>query len=80
MQLGLTLGKDIVYGDWKGGSIPQMRYLYPVFPAILLPIFLGWQRLAPASRLHWMVPSIILVLLLFNCYILAFVLYPFFWL
>ena len=79
-QVGLTLGKDIVYGDWKGGSVPQMRYLYPVLPAILIPIFLGAQRILPASRRSAMLPALIIALLFFNFYILAFILYPFFWL
>ena len=79
-QLSLTLGKDIVYGDWKGGSVPQMRYLYPVLPAILIPIFLGAQRVLPTSRRSTVLPALIIALLFFNFYILAFILYPFFWL
>lgn len=79
-QLSLTLGKDIIYGDWKGGSVPQMRYLYPALPAILLPIFLGLQRVLPTSKRTLLLPSLIILLLFFNFYILAFILYPFFWL
>jgi len=79
-QIGLTLGKDIVYGDWKGGSVPQMRYLYPVLPAILLPTFLGLQRVPPISKRTALLPSLIIILLVLNFYILAFILYPFFWL
>ena len=80
MQLALTLGKDVVYGDWKGGSVPQMRYLYPVLPAMLLPIFLGLQRIIPASRRNLILPVEIVLLLIFNFYILGLILYPFFWL
>ncbi len=80
MQLGLTLGKDIVYGDWKGGSVPQMRYLYPVLPAILIPIFLGWSRITPEEKRTWAVPAIVVSLLAFNLYVLGWLLYPFFWL
>ncbi len=79
-QLGLTLGKDIIYGDWKGGSTPQIRYLFPVLPAILTPIFLGAQRIMPASRRSLALATLIVSLLIFNFYILAFILYPFFWL
>ncbi len=80
MQLSLTLGKDIIYGDWKSGSVPQMRYLYPVFPAILTPIFLGLHRITSNSWRSFILPTIILSLLIYNFYILAFILYPFFWL
>ncbi len=80
MQFGLTLGKDIVYGDWKGGSVPQMRYLYPVLPAMLLPTFLGWQRISSSRRWSWALPVIVLTLLAFNIYVLVCLLYPFFWL
>ena len=80
LQLALTLGKDVVYGDWKGGSVPQMRYLYPVLPSLLLPISLGLHRIVPASKHYLIVPVITIVLAVFNFYILAFILYPFFWL
>ncbi len=80
MQLALTLGKDVVYGDWKGGSVPQIRYLYPVLPAMLIPMFLGLQRIVPASRRHLILPMEVILLLIFNFYILGFILYPFFWL
>ncbi len=80
MQFGLTLGKDIVYGDWKGGSVPQMRYLYPVLPAMLMPTFWGWQRISSSRRWTWALPVIVLTLLAFNIYVLAWLLYPFFWL
>jgi hypothetical protein len=79
-QFTLAVGKDIVYGFWQDGSAPQARYLYPVLPAIALPLMLGlgavlrprWQRLFPNL--------LIAALTLFNLYILGFVLYPFFWL
>ncbi len=80
IQLALTLGKDVVYGDWKGGSVPQMRYLYPVLPAMLLPIFLGLQRVIPAPKRYLILPVEVILLLCFNFYILGFILYPFFWL
>ena len=79
-QLALTLGKDIIYGDWKSGSVPQMRYLYPVLPAILIPIFLGLHRIASTSWRSFILPTLIVSLLILNFYILAFILYPFFWL
>ena len=78
-QIALTLGKDIIYGDWKGGSIPQMRYLYPVLPTILIPLFLGGQRILPASRRQLVLPLLVGILLLFNFYVLGVLLYPFFW-
>ena len=80
IQLALTLGKDVVYGDWKGGSVPQMRYLYPVLPAMLLPIFLGLYRILPASKRHLLLPIELILLIGFNFYILGIILYPFFWL
>jgi hypothetical protein len=80
LQLALTLGKDVVYGDWKGGSVPQMRYLYPVLPSLLLPVFLGLQRIIPHSKRYLVVPAIMLIFVIFNFYILGFILYPFFWL
>jgi hypothetical protein len=79
-QIGLTLGKDIVYQAWKAGSVPQMRYLYPVLPAMLLPMAAGLQRIAPKAGQTRMLTIALLVLLCFNFYILAFILYPFFWL
>lgn len=80
LQLALTLGKDVVYGDWKSGSVPQMRYLYPVLPTLLLPGFLGLYRIVPGVKRNWILPSVVIVLLFFNLYILGFILYPFFWL
>jgi hypothetical protein len=79
-QFALVLGKDIIYGDWKSGSVPQMRYLYPVLPTLLLPIFLGIQRILPVSRRSYLLPALISTLLFFNFYILGVILYPFFWL
>ena len=80
LQLSLTLGKDIVYSDWRSGSVPQMRYLYPVLPSLLLPVFLGLQRIVPDSKRHLSIPIIVIFLVAFNFYILGFILYPFFWL
>lgn len=80
MQLALTLGKDVVYGDWKLGSVPQFRYLYPVFPTILLPMFYGLHRLVPAQKRQGILPMVVVTLLFLNFYILGFILYPFFWL
>ena len=79
-QLGLTLGKDIVYQAWKAGSVPQMRYLYPVLPAIVLPMAAGLDRGLPKTWKRWILPLLVLLLIGFNLYTLGFVLYPFFWL
>ena len=80
MQVGLTFGKDILYQDWKTGSVPQIRYLFPLLPAMLLPTFYGWRKIAPTSWQSWTLPTLISALVLFNLYILAFILYPFYWL
>ncbi len=80
LQIILVLGKDVIYGDWQGGSVPQIRYLYPVFPALVLPFSLGLDRMLPAAWRRWVIPATVFLLALFNFYILGGVLYPFFWL
>ncbi len=79
-MLVLAMGKDIIYGFWRDGTIPQARYLYPALPALLLPAVLGWGWLIPQRWRRYLLPIVILSLLLFNTYVLIFVLYPFFWL
>jgi predicted neutral ceramidase superfamily lipid hydrolase len=83
-QFALTFGKDIVYGiyagDYADGSLPQMRYVYPAITAFLLPMLLGFRRVFSERWRRWALPISIVMLLIFNIYILAFVLYPFFWL
>ncbi len=84
VQFALTFGKDIVYGvfagDYADGSLPQVRYVYPAITAFLLPMLVGFRRVFRARWRQWALPISILVLLIYNIYILAFVLYPFFWL
>lgn len=78
IQIGFVVGKEIVYASWRDGSLPQARYLYPVLPALAIPLLMGWGRLAPA---RWHSLSLLIIgLLIFNIYVLAFILYPFFWL
>lgn len=80
LQLGLTVGKEIVFGTWRDGSLPQARYLYPVLAALIVPPLWGWARWWPQ---RWRSAALIggfLALLAFNAYVLAFLLYPFFWL
>lgn len=80
LQLGLTIGKEIVFGTWRDGSLPQARYLYPVFAALIVPPVWGWASWWPR---RWRSAALIggfLALLAFNAYVLAFLLYPFFWL
>lgn len=79
-QFVLAVGKDIVYGFWQDGSAPQARYLYPVLPAIVLPVALG---ISSVLRPHWLrltTEAAIVLLTLFNLYVIGLVLYPFFWL
>ncbi len=80
LQMVLVLGKDVIYGDWQGGSVPQIRYLYPVLPALVLPLFLGMYRTLPWAWHRWVIPGAVLLFTLFNFYILGMILYPFFWL
>jgi len=80
LQIGFILGKEIVYGLWRDGANPQARYLYPVFPSILILGVLGLAAFVPARLRPSALPIVLLLLLGFNVYVLAFVLYPFFWL
>ncbi len=79
-QFALTLGKDIVYGLYKDGSVPQARYLYPAISAFVLPMMLGAHSLFAGRQRRWLLPALLISLLLFNLTILVFVLYPFYWL
>ena len=80
VQFALTFGKDIVYGLVADGSVPQVRYVYPAVSAFLLPMLLGFRRVFSGRWRQWALPVVIITLLIYNFYILAFVLYPFFWL
>ena len=79
-QFALTLGKDIVYELYKDGSVPQVRYVYPALSAFLLPMLLGARTLVRGRRWRWLLPTTIILLLLFNFTVLVFILYPFYWL
>ena len=80
MQLFLIAGKELMYGTWRDGSLPQARYLYPIFSALAIPVVLGLRAWTPDRFRALALPVGILLLLGYNIYILAFVLYPFFWL
>jgi hypothetical protein len=80
LQLGLTVGKEIVFGTWRDGSLPQARYLYPVFAALILPPLWGWACWWPQRWRSAVLMGGFLALIAFNAYVLAFLLYPFFWL
>ncbi len=80
VQFALTFGKDIVYGLYADGSLPQIRYVYPAISAFLLPMLLGFRRVFSGRWRQWALPVTIVILLVYNFYILAFVLFPFFWL
>jgi len=80
LQIALTFGKDIVYGLYADGSLPQVRYVYPAISAFLLPMLLGFRRVFSGRWRQWVLPVTIVILLVYNFYILAFVLFPFFWL
>ncbi len=80
LQLGLTVGKEIVFGTWRDGSLPQARYLYPVLAALIVPPLWGWACWWPKRGRSAAFVLGFLTLLVFNAYVLAFLLYPFFWL
>jgi hypothetical protein len=80
LQLGLTVGKEIVFGTWRDGSLPQARYLYPVLAALIVPPLWGWACWWPRRGRSAALILGFLALLAFNVYVLAFLLYPFFWL
>ncbi|NOX62010.1 MAG: hypothetical protein GXP42_08700 [Chloroflexi bacterium] len=79
-QLFLIAGKELVYGTWRDGSLPQARYLYPILPALILPFLLGLSAWIPRRLRSRALLSGLVVLFVFNIYVLGFVLYPFFWL
>jgi len=80
VQLLLIVGKQLVYADFSGEAVPQMRYMYAVAPAIFLYLWLGWRVWVPRRMRRHMTPVSMALLLIFNAYVLAFLLYPFYWL
>jgi hypothetical protein len=80
VQVALVVGKDVVYGAWRDGSLPQARYLYPATVSVLLPLIVGLRMVIPRRLRPAALPAGVVLLLLFNLYVLAAVLYPFFWL
>ena len=80
IQVGLVFGKEVIYDTWQDGSLPQARYLYPLFPAIALPLAGGWLALRSPLRRASVFALMVVVLLVFNAYVVGALLYPFFWL
>ncbi len=80
VQLLFVVGKQVVYADYSGEAVPQIRYLYAVAPAVFLFIWLGWRIWVPQRARRYMTLASVLLLALFNVYVLAFLLYPFYWL
>lgn len=80
VQLMFVVGKQLAYADFLGEPVPQMRYLYPVAPAIFLFLWLGWRVWVPRRLRRTMMPVSMVLLMLFNAYVLGFLLYPFYWL
>ncbi len=79
-QIAFVIGKQVLYADWAGDSISQMRYLYPVAPALFFLLLVGLSAWIPRGWRRYSLPVGVGLLLAFNIYILGFVLYPFFWL
>lgn len=80
VQLVLIIGKQLLYADFSGESVPQVRYLYAVAPAVFLFVWLGWRVWVPIRLRRYMTPASVVLLIIYNVYVLAFVLYPFYWL
>ncbi len=80
VQLVFIIGKQLLYADFSGESVPQMRYLYAVAPAVFLFVWLGWRVWVPVRLRRYMIPAIVVLLFVFNAYVLVFLLYPFYWL
>jgi hypothetical protein len=78
VQLVLIVGKQLLYADFSGESVPQMRYLYAVAPAVFLFVWLGWRVWVPVRLRRYMTPATVVLLLIFNGYVLGFLLYPFY--
>lgn len=79
-QFVFIIGKQVLYADWAGDSIAQIRYLYPVAPAFFFLFLAGLSAWVPSGWRRHALPAGVAMLLGFNLYILGFVLYPFFWL
>ena len=80
VQVVLIVGKQLLYADWAADSISQARYLYPVAQVLFLFGLVGLRAVVPRRVRPYAFPAGIALLFLFNIYVLAFVLYPFFWL
>jgi|GEM_PF-2289555 len=79
-QTLIVIGKQLLYADFASDSVPQARYFYPIAPALFFFLWLGLMAWLPPHRRGQGLFAGVALLLLFNLYILGFVLYPFFWL
>jgi hypothetical protein len=79
-QTLFVIGKQLLYADFASDSVPQARYFYPIAPALFFFLWLGLMAWLPPHRRRQGLFAGVALLLLFNFYILGFVLYPFFWL
>jgi hypothetical protein len=79
-QTLIVIGKQLLYADFASDSVPQARYFYPIAPALFFFLWLGLTAWLPPHRRGQGLFAGVALLLLFNLYILGFVLYPFFWL
>ncbi len=79
-QIAIVIGKQLLYADFASDSIPQARYFYPIAPALFFFLWRGLTAWLPSHRRDQGLFAGVVLLLLFNIYILGFVLYPFFWL
>lgn len=79
-QTLFVIGKQLLYADFASDSIPQARYFYPIAPALFFFLWVGLTAWLPPHRRSQGLFVGVALLLLFNVYVLGFVLYPFFWL
>ncbi|MCS7040437.1 MAG: DUF2142 domain-containing protein, partial [Caldilineales bacterium] len=79
-QTLFVIGKQLLYADFASDSIPQARYFYPIAPALFFFLWVGLTAWLPPHRRGQGLFVGVALLLLFNVYVLGFVLYPFFWL
>ena len=57
------VGKQLLYADFSGESVPQLRYLYAVVPAVFLFVWLGWRVWVPARLRRYVTPATVILLL-----------------
>lgn len=79
-QTLFVIGKQLLYADFASDSVPQARYFYPIAPALFFFLWVGLTAWLPPRRRRQGLFVGVALLLLFNVYVLGFVLYPFFWL